>query len=164
MTLDSHLPHQHHLPLHRGRWGRAVFGHEHINLGADAELGEVDARLHREADAGNDAAGVVCLEAVQVHRFAVHLESDAVSEAVGKPLAVAPLPDVVPCDPVGLPPLHGLTIPERFLQVFDCGVPRAEHDVEDFLMPGRHLVAGIGTPGDVGVDASGGHALGPQVR
>ena len=75
---------------------RAVLAHVGVDFGTDAELGQVDARLDGEADAGDDAAGVVGLEVVQVDALAVDGVVDAVAQAVGEVVAVAAIGDVTP--------------------------------------------------------------------
>src|SRR5262249_49843595 len=55
---------------------------EHVDLAADAELGEVDARLDGEAGARQDAALLVGLQVVHVGAVAVDLLADRVPGAV----------------------------------------------------------------------------------
>ena len=71
----------------------AVGVDEDVDLAPDAELGEVDARLDREAGPGQDEPLLVGLEVVHVGAVAVGLLADAVAGAVDERRAVAGLVD-----------------------------------------------------------------------
>ena len=74
-----------------------------VDFEADAEFGEVDARLDRKAGAAEDAAGFVRLEIVHVRAVAVHLLPDAVPRAVDESVAVAGRGNHVAGRPVDFP-------------------------------------------------------------
>src|SRR3954465_14600600 len=69
--------------------------HDHVNLTAHAELGQINAGLDGEAGVGDDLAVVLGLEIVHVSAGGVDLDSDGVPGAVRKILAVAFSGDVV---------------------------------------------------------------------
>src|SRR5947208_3259597 len=85
--------HQQQLRLRgwRGDFG-ACFGHEHIDLAAHPEpAGQVNPRLHREADAGHERALVGGLEVVDVRARAMQVAIDRVPGTVHEVLAVSGL-------------------------------------------------------------------------
>src|SRR5215216_4110016 len=76
-----------------------------VHLAAYAKGGEVDARLHREADVGQEGAHVVRLEVVHVGALAVRLLADVVAGAVDEVVGVARLLDYLAGGVVHLPAL-----------------------------------------------------------
>ena len=95
---------------------------------------QVNPRLDGEADAGNHHPGIVGLQVVQVDAIVVDLGPEAVPQPVAEGLAIARFFNVVPGDPVHLPPLHGDTIFESSLQPFKCQVSGLDDRVEHPLM------------------------------
>src|SRR5438876_5338170 len=95
------------LPLDvAGDLGRPL-AHVDVDLAPHAELGQVDARLDREADSGDDRPLVAGLEVVDVHPVAVDLVADGVAGPVEEVRAVAALVDVAARDVVHLVPVDG---------------------------------------------------------
>ncbi len=88
-------------------YGGVVAGGDHVDFAADAEFREVDAGFDGEAGEGEDAAGVVGFEVVEVSAGAVELSADVVAGAVGEVLAVAGGADDGAGGVVGLKPEMG---------------------------------------------------------
>src|ERR1043166_2803995 len=70
------------LCLQRAAHGGLALADEHVDLGPDAERVRVDARLDREAGAGDQPALVVGLVVVHVDAVAVHFRAEAVPGAM----------------------------------------------------------------------------------
>ncbi len=120
---------QHYLVLDGGAGVGAVGRHEYVDLRANAELWQVDAGLDGEADTGDDSAGVVGLEPVQIDRLAVDLKPDTVTQPVGEVLAVAPAVDVLSGYLVGLPAQGRSAMVVGVLQIMERGVSCADDDL-----------------------------------
>ena len=125
---------QHYLVLDGGGGVGAIGRHEYVDLGADAELGQVDAGLDGEADTGDDSAGVVGLEPVQIDRFAVDLKPDTVTQPVGEVLAIAPVADVLPGYLVGLQAQDRSALVVGVYQIIERGVSCVDDDVKYLLL------------------------------
>jgi len=125
---------QHYLVLDGGA-GVGAFGrHEYVDLRADAELGQVDAGFDGESDTGDDSAGVVGFEPVQVDRLAVDLKPDTVTQLVGEVLAIAPAADVFSGHLVGLPAQDRSALVVGVLQIIELGISCVDDDVKYLLL------------------------------
>ena len=139
-------------------------GGEHVDLAADAELGEVDAGLDGEAGVGQKLAHVVGLEVVKVRAGAVNLVGDVVAGAVGEELGKAGRADDGAGGVVGLEAADGAVLGEGLLDGVDGGVAGVADGLKDKLLLGRGLAADDGGPGDVVVDAGGSGESAPRCR
>ena len=61
---------------------------EHIDFAANAEFGKINSRFNRETAAGEDSAGFVGFQVVDVRSVSVSFLADAVACAVNEVLAV----------------------------------------------------------------------------
>lgn len=99
---------------------------KHVDLAANAELGQIDARLDGKAGTPEHPAFFACLQAVHVGPVAVRFLADRMTGAMAEVFAVAGLIDDVASGLVDLPTLQGLADCERRLNAGDGGVaPRA---------------------------------------
>ena len=102
---------------------RFALGHEHVDLGPNAELFSIDAWFDCEAGAGNQPAVVVRLVVVHVDAVAVHLTAQAVAGPVDELRAEAGPVDHRPAGPVHFEAAQLPALPRRRLDQLDRGVP-----------------------------------------
>src|SRR5690625_1839917 len=118
--------------LEAGRHFGTVLVHYEVDFGPHPEARQVNARLDGDGHAGQDAAGVVRLEVVQVGGFAVGaVEADRVAGAVGEPLAVTGGFDVAADDVVDVATARILTGRHGVAHEADPEVARFRGDPED---------------------------------
>src|SRR4029077_13645150 len=112
-----------------------------------AELGQVDAGLDGEADAGDDAALVARLQVVDVHAVAVDLVADRMAGAMEEVGAEAALLDEAAGHVVHLVAVDGASRGGRILHEADGGVAGALDGLPDLAHPRGNLRAAESHPG-----------------
>ena len=113
-----------HLSLNVTGDGRLPQADRHVDLGADAEIVEVEARFDREAEAGHEPPVVVRLVIVHVDAVAVDLLAEAVSRAVEDVRAEASADQHLPRRRVDLEAADGAPGGDTVLDECDRGVAR----------------------------------------
>jgi hypothetical protein len=139
-------------------------GGDHVDLAADAEFaGEVDAGFDGEAGVGEEDAGVVGFEVVEVGAGAVDVGADVVAGAVGEPTGVSGVADDGAGGVVGLVAGDGRVSDVGCLDGRDGGVAGAANGGEDGLFALGGFAVHDAGPCDVVVDGAGLRELGPEV-
>ncbi len=146
------------------RYVGSVFAHKDVHLGPDAEAGQVDAGLDREAGPRDEAPLVVRFEVVHVGAGAVHLGADRVAGAVKEVLAEAPLADRTAGRVVHLEAAQQAAGAYALLDKLHGAVARLGHDLENVGDFRRRLRAAETRPRDVVVDARRASPLWPTCR
>ena len=99
---------------------------EHVDLAADAEVGQIDSRFDGKAGPSEHSAVFVRFEIVHVRAVAVDLLADAVAGAVDEEVAVARLSDHVARGLIDFPALermsHGEGITDVMYAVMYSGI------------------------------------------
>ena len=102
---------------------RFALGHEHVDLGPNAELFSIDAWFNCKAGSGNQATIIVSFVVVHVDAVAMHLTAQAVARPVDELRAETGPVDYRPAGPVHLEPTEVPALPRRRLDQLDGGVP-----------------------------------------
>src|SRR5215213_3871725 len=89
--------------LERAGHGGVALPDEHVDFRADAEAVVVNARLDREAGAGNEAPVVARFVVVHVDAVAVHLFPETVPGAVNEQITISGTVDDVAAGAIDLP-------------------------------------------------------------
>ena len=113
---------------------------------------QVDAWFDAERGSGHDRAGIVGLEAVQVHAVGVGLGADAVAQSVYEPIAVAGGGDDPAGDSIDGGAGDGPAGAQLVLKELDCGIASVPDNPEDLLFAVRGRPADDRDPGYVGID------------
>ena len=98
---------QHDLLLQLGRHLNPALMGEGVGLQAHSKVRQVDAWLDAERGSGHDCAGIVSLEAIQIHAVRVGLGADAVAQSVYEAVAVAGGGDEPAGDTIDAAPVTG---------------------------------------------------------
>src|SRR5262245_50138724 len=107
---------------------------KNVDLTADAELRQIDARLHRKAGARHYSAFFARLQAVHVGAVAVDFLTDGMARAMAEIVAVARIDDDGPASLIDLPAPQDVPVGKRGAHLADRRIAPRRHDGENFLV------------------------------
>ena len=143
---------EHDLLLQLGGYLDAAFMGEGVGLQTHAEIREVDAWFDAERGSRHDRAGIVGLEAVEVHAVGVGFGADAVPQSVYELIAVAGGANGLPGNPIDCRSGNGPAGAQLVLKELDGGIASIPDYPEDLLFAIRGRPTDDRDPGYVGID------------
>src|SRR5579875_155118 len=139
---------------------------QQVNLATNAELWQIDAWLDGAARRWEQKALILRLKIVEVGAIAVNGCVNVVPSAMHVVIAVAGSGDDRARDIIDLAALNAPALLQLLAHEMDGGVTRPAHDIEDFKLAFRNLLASAGKshPRVIGIDGARLRQVCPEVE